>query len=93
MSGLLPLVTSFAERRLRLGYRRATLRVDTNFGAAGARFRGHEFHYATVIRESSAEPLFSVLDAANEDLGSYGLRQRSVFGSFIHLIDREIASS
>ncbi|MBV9374789.1 MAG: cobyrinate a,c-diamide synthase [Alphaproteobacteria bacterium] len=92
MAGLLPLVTSFAERRLCLGYRRATLRVDTNLGAAGARFRGHEFHYATVVRENSAEPLFSVLGAANEDLGSYGLRRRSVFGSFIHLIDRETAS-
>jgi len=93
MSGLLPLVTSFAEKRLRLGYRRATLRVDTKLGAAGSRFRGHEFHYATVVRESSAEPLFSVFGPADEDLGTYGLRKGSVSGSFIHLIDREKASS
>jgi len=84
MSGLLPLVTSFAERRLHLGYRRATLRVGTPFGAAGAGFRGHEFHYATVEREGAADPLFSVL-------GTYGLRQGSASGSFIHLIDHETA--
>ena len=47
MAGLLPLVTSFAERRLHLGYRSARLLGETALGAAGARFRGHEFHYAT----------------------------------------------
>ena len=91
MSGLLPLVTSFAERRLHLGYRRATLRVGTPFGAAGAGFRGHEFHYATVEREGAADPLFSVLGPADENLGTYGLRQGSASGSFIHLIDHETA--
>lgn len=89
MSGLLPLVTSFAERRLHLGYRRAILRTDTPLGTAGSVFRGHEFHYATITRQGAATPLFSVVGGADEHLGSYGLRQGSVFGSFIHLIDRE----
>ncbi len=89
MSGLLPLVTSFAERRLHLGYRRAILRTGAPLGTAGTVFRGHEFHYATMTRQGAATPLFSVFDAADEDLGAYGLRQEFVFGSFIHLIDRE----
>jgi cobyrinic acid a,c-diamide synthase len=89
MSGLLPLVTSFAERRLQLGYRRAILRTGTPLGTAGTVFRGHQFHYATTSRQGAATPLFSVFGAADEDLGAYGLRQGSVFGSFIHLIDRE----
>jgi cobyrinic acid a,c-diamide synthase len=89
MSGLLPLVTSFAERRLHLGYRRAILRTGTPLGTAGAGFRGHEFHYATITRQGAATPLFSVFDAADEDLGAHGIRQGSVFGSFIHLIDLE----
>jgi len=89
MSGLLPLVTSFAERRLHLGYRRAILRAGTPLGIAGAVFRGHEFHYATITRQKAATPLFSASGAADEHLGAYGLRQGSVFGSFIHLIDRE----
>lgn len=89
MSGLLPLVTSFAEPRLHLGYRRAILRTGAALGTAGAVFRGHEFHYATINRQGAATPLFSVFGAADEDLGAYGLQQGSVFGSFIHLIDRE----
>jgi cobyrinic acid a,c-diamide synthase len=89
MSGLLPLVTSFAETRLHLGYRRAIFRTGTPLGSAGTVFRGHEFHYATITRQATAIPLFSVFDAADEHLGAYGLRQGSVFGSFIHLIDRE----
>jgi len=88
MARLLPLVTSFAERRLHLGYRRAALLCDTPFGAAGASFRGHEFHYSAVARENHADRLLSVSDAAGAFLGSYGLRRGSVFGSFIHLVDR-----
>jgi cobyrinic acid a,c-diamide synthase len=91
MSGLLPLVTSFAERRQHLGYRRAILRIGTPLGPAGARFRGHEFHYATVIRQGAADPLFAVTDANGTDLDVGGLWQGSVFGSFIHLIDRDAA--
>ncbi len=88
MAGLLPLVTSFAERRLSLGYRRASLLASGPLGAAGQCFRGHEFHYATVVREEAADRLWSVADAAGADLGRHGLRRGSAFGSFIHLIDR-----
>jgi len=88
MAGLLPLRTSFAERRRHLGYRAVQLRGACRLGKAGARFRGHEFHYATIIEERGAEPLFRVSDAAARDLGCAGLRRGTVFGSFIHLIDR-----
>jgi cobyrinic acid a,c-diamide synthase len=89
MTGLLPLATSFAERRLHLGYRSARLLADTPLGPRGARFRGHEFHYATTLRTGDAEPLFALADSCGIDLGPSGLRRGSVFGSFIHLIDRE----
>jgi cobyrinic acid a,c-diamide synthase len=56
-------------------------------GAAGRHFRRHEFHYATVVHHSKADPLLSVKDAAGEDLDAYGLRRGSVFGSFIHLVN------
>jgi cobyrinic acid a,c-diamide synthase len=90
MAGLLPLVTSFAERQLHLGYRRATLLGSNPLGDAGIRFRGHEFHYATVVGQPGADPLFAVTDAAGRQLNARGLRQGSVFGSFIHLIDRDV---
>jgi cobyrinic acid a,c-diamide synthase len=88
MTGLLPLVTSFAERRLHLGYRCVSLREDGPFGTSGSRLRGHEFHYATVVNEDAGNRLLSVSDAAGTVLGSCGLQRGSVFGSFIHLIDR-----
>jgi len=89
MAGLLPLATSFAERRLHLGYRTACLLADTPLGSRDERFRGHEFHYATTVRAGDAEPLFALADSCGTDLGASGLRRGSVFGSFIHLIDRE----
>ena len=87
MAGLLPLATSFAGRRLHLGYRCATLLDSGPLGAAGSHFRGHEFHYTTVVHHGTTDPLLSVKDAAGRDLGTDGLRRGSVFGSFIHLVD------
>lgn len=90
MAGLLPVVTSFAERKLHLGYRQAALLADNPLGRAKACFRGHEFHYARVVSEGDSPPLFRVQDALCRDLGSAGRRQGSVFGSFLHLIDRAV---
>ena len=91
MAGLLPLATSFAERRLHLGYRQAEIAdVHSPFGRLGRRWRGHEFHYATVLRETpsegGAEPLLRTTDAAGHSLGFQGLRRGSAMGSFVHLI-------
>jgi cobyrinic acid a,c-diamide synthase len=87
MAGLLPLATSFAERRRHLGYRAVRLLARCPLGAAGAGFRGHEFHYASIVAEGDAKPLFAAADAHGTDLGCAGLRRGSVAGSFIHLID------
>jgi cobyrinic acid a,c-diamide synthase len=89
MTGLLPLITSFTEPRRHLGYRIAALLGSGPLGDRGTRFRSHEFHYASIVEEGDAEPLFAAADASNNALGSVGLRRGSVAGSFIHLIDRE----
>ncbi|MBV8890075.1 MAG: cobyrinate a,c-diamide synthase [Alphaproteobacteria bacterium] len=87
MAGLLPMVTSFAEPRLHLGYRQAVLLSPGPLGPRGGCFRGHEFHYATTARQGPAEPLLSVTDATGRELGIAGMRCGPVFGSFVHLID------
>ena len=87
MAGLLPLRTSFAERRMHLGYRNATLAANCPLGAAGDRYAAHEFHYATIVDQGAASPLFTATDAAGTDLGAMGLHAGNVMGSFIHLID------
>jgi cobyrinic acid a,c-diamide synthase len=88
MAGLLPLETSFAARRLNLGYRSARLMADTALGRAGTVFRGHEFHYSQTLVEGSGDPLFEIADASERALGPTGRRRGSVIGSFIHVIDR-----
>jgi cobyrinic acid a,c-diamide synthase len=87
MTGLLPLETSFAERTLHLGYREVACTAATPLGPIGARYRGHEFHYA---REAGGEgeAVFAARDARGRDLGAAGRRRGLVFGSFLHLIDR-----
>ena len=89
MAGLLAVETSFAERRLYLGYRRVELLGDGPLGAAGTIYRGHEFHYATIVAEGPGEPLFQSTNASGCDNGTTGLRLGTVSGSFIHLIDTE----
>lgn len=84
MLGLLPVVTSYAERKRHLGYRRV-VPLD---GAFFARMMtAHEFHYSTVVSEGQGKRLFQVQDALGTDLGAAGLRRDQVAGSYMHLID------
>ncbi len=82
MAGLLPLTTSFAERRLNLGYRA----LKPLSGPWTKPLRGHEFHYSTIVSEGDAERVFETTDARGESLGSVGLRRGKVSGSFAHVI-------
>ncbi|MDP3524100.1 MAG: cobyrinate a,c-diamide synthase [Hoeflea sp.] len=85
MLGALPLVTSFAEPKRHLGYRRLTPLTDFFWAME---LSAHEFHYATTLSEGEADRLFSARDALGADLGAVGLRRGSVAGSFMHVIDR-----
>lgn len=85
MAGLLGLETSFAQRKLHLGYRQAATVGGSPLGAPGLEFRGHEFHYATVTGEVG-NPLFSCRDAQGTEKGVMGLCSGTVAGSFVHLI-------
>lgn len=87
MAGLLALETSFAQRRLHLGYRRARLGRNCPLGAAGSEVFGHEFHYASVLA-SGDEPLAECRDAAGKLVPEAGACRGTVSGSFFHFIDR-----
>lgn len=83
MLGLLPLETSFAERKRHLGYRVLAPRSDLPWTQDLA---AHEFHYATILREGNAERLFAATDAEGTAVADMGLRAGSVMGSFAHVI-------
>jgi cobyrinic acid a,c-diamide synthase len=84
--GLLDLVTSFATRRLTLGYREARLLGNGVLGATGTRLRGHEFHYATIVELGADAPLAEVTDAYGSPAKTSGSRRGHVSGSFFHMI-------
>ena len=86
MAGLLGHVTSFAQRRMNLGYRRATLTADTPIGRAGQSVRGHEFHYARVTEPGGDAPLAELFDGQGRALGPSGARRGRVTGTFFHAI-------
>lgn len=83
MAGLLPLETSFATRRLHLGYRTLTAAQGPFPGTWAA----HEFHYATTLR-ADGPALFTATDAEGTAVAPMGLTLGRVSGSFAHLIDR-----
>nr|WP_282572098.1 cobyrinate a,c-diamide synthase [Roseomonas acroporae] len=91
MLGLLGHATSFARRRLHLGYREARLCADGPLGPAGTVLRGHEFHYATVSEPGGDAPLAMLADSAGTALGPSGGRRARVSGSFFHAIARQPA--
>ncbi|MGI9464735.1 MAG: cobyrinate a,c-diamide synthase, partial [Aestuariivirgaceae bacterium] len=71
MAGLLPLGTSFQQRKLQLGYRH--LKPHGPLPLA-AELRGHEFHFSTVDWQGEAEALFEAADTAERPLGACGMR-------------------
>ena len=86
MAGLLSLETSYAKRKLHLGYRQATLAADCAIGKRGQKRRGHEFHYSSVLSLDDA-PLADITDAEGAPQPERGARRGSVSGSFFHMID------
>jgi cobyrinic acid a,c-diamide synthase len=86
MTGLLGHATSFADRKLHLGYREARLLRDGPLGPAGSIVRGHEFHYASLTATGNDAPFSDLADAQGRRLGPSGGRRGNVSGTFFHAI-------
>ncbi len=89
MAGLLALETSFAKRKMTLGYRNATLLAPGALGAVGQSFKGHEFHYATIVKLGGDEALADVSDAYGSAPAPAGSRRGHVTGCFFHVIAQD----
>jgi cobyrinic acid a,c-diamide synthase len=89
MIGLLGLETSFANRKLHLGYRRARLRASCALGEKDEEIFGHEFHYARTI-STNGDPLVDCLDASGVEVPEQGTRHGTITGTFFHMIDRAV---
>ncbi|WP_367714243.1 cobyrinate a,c-diamide synthase (plasmid) [Nitratireductor sp. GISD-1A_MAKvit] len=88
MLGLLGHVTSYAKRKMNLGYRQATLMSDCAIGSKGGTIRGHEFHYSRLVEPGNDAPLATLADGQGRDLGPSGGRRGHVSGTYFHTIAR-----
>lgn len=88
MAGLLGHATSFAKRKMNLGYRQARLLEDCAIGRAGETIRGHEFHYSLTTDHGHDRPLADLSDGQGRPLGPSGGRRGHVTGAFFHAIAR-----
>jgi cobyrinic acid a,c-diamide synthase len=96
MTGLLGHATSFARRKLHLGYRTARLLADGVLGRSGTIVRGHEFHYASLTSTGRDEPFAELADSEGRGAVRAGGRRGRVTGTFFHAIaaaDRQAQSS
>ncbi|MPZ59470.1 MAG: cobyrinate a,c-diamide synthase, partial [Rhizobiales bacterium] len=90
MAGLLGHATSFAKRKLHLGYRQARLLADGPLGVAGEIVRGHEYHHASITTMGEGdERLVDATDAQGRPVAETGSRRGRVSGTFFHAIARE----
>ncbi|WP_249138965.1 cobyrinate a,c-diamide synthase [Actibacterium sp. MT2.3-13A] len=85
MAGLLGLVTSYEKRKMHLGYRLAELSAPLPGHTPGARLRGHEFHYSTILDQPDP-PLARVTDANGAEVAETGSCRGRASGTFFHLI-------
>ena len=90
MTGLLGLETSFAKRKMHLGYRLADLDAPIPGHGTRARLRGHEFHYASILTEPDT-PLARICDSNGLDVPETGSFRRfegggTATGTFFHMI-------
>jgi cobyrinic acid a,c-diamide synthase len=86
MAGLLGHATSFATRKLHLGYRTARLLSDSALGRKDTILRGHEFHYASLTSAGDDESFAELSDGEGRALGKSGGRRGRVSGTFFHAI-------
>jgi cobyrinic acid a,c-diamide synthase len=86
MAGLLGHATSFAKRKLHLGYRTAQLLTDSVLGKKGTIVRGHEFHYASLTASGDDASFAEMSDGEGKPLGKAGGRRGNVSGTFFHAI-------
>ena len=86
MVGLIPCEAVMSERLEALGYVEVALEADTPMGAAGTRFRGHQFRYSRLTEPAGAVALaYSVRRPGADQPFREGYRVgENVLASYVH---------
>jgi len=87
MVGIFSCDTLMNKRLRRLGYRRATLKVNCILGLKGETLLGHEFHYSDIVgqpdKKSMVEEHLTLYELDNKSCEGYSVG--AALGSYVHL--------
>ena len=84
MLGLLPGTAVMSDRLEALGYVEVELQAPCILGAAGLRFRGHQFRYSRLVGAEDAATIYSVRKRRGGEVFAEGYRLGNVVGSYVH---------
>jgi cobyrinic acid a,c-diamide synthase len=85
MCGVVPARTIMCERMQALGYVEAQTRRESILGAAGLRFRGHQFRYSRVdLLSSGIEPAYTIRRRRDGRAFEEGFHTRNSIASYVH---------
>jgi cobyrinic acid a,c-diamide synthase len=85
MVGVLPGEAVMKERLAAIGYVEVETQRPTLLGAAGLRFRGHQFRYSELSMEEPAPALaYAVRSRHGGHVASEGYQMGNVLGSYVH---------
>ncbi len=86
MSGCFDFNISMSKRLRSLGYREITLKDDTIIGKKGAKLRGHEFHYSSLINpQTNIANVYQTSSRAGQKITLKGFQVNKTFGSYLHV--------
>jgi cobyrinic acid a,c-diamide synthase len=82
MAGLVPGVSTLANKRLTLGYREARARQDSPIARAGQTVRGHEFHWSVCDPPSDRLAAYEIMDGSGR---VEGYAAGTILASYMHV--------
>ena len=85
MVGVLPFGTVLTDRLVRFGYAEVSFTSDCLLGRAGAKARGHSFHYSTIDTAPDVACAYRVRSTLTGNEGMEGYVVGNVLASYIHL--------
>jgi cobyrinic acid a,c-diamide synthase len=85
MAGLLPAEAVMNDRLQALGYAEVTTTAPSILGAAGLRFRGHQYRYSTLApTPDGVERIYRVTPRWGGDQSTEGYRAGNLVASYVH---------
>lgn len=85
MCGVLPINTQMETKLYRLGYTTVTTTVNSILGPIGTSYRGHEFHWSSIIEKNFNLECCEVRKNRNKtQVKKTGIHIKNVYASYIH---------